>query len=510
MTSLEDQRVNYSKDPGVELAQNILAALKPLDFPREATDTLLDSLIVNIYSPRLPTLIRNYELPDHLEELFTLWGDRYQVRIISGIQQTGKEKAIGFVACEQPLMGWEWHQAVNGDYGDTELPVWASEIDSYVQYHFNNEAPYSGFPLRFYFPVLAEYVDITFDDMAAYKRRRQAIISTIGTLFSQFGLKIRYTESGDIPKEIQDEWLCPEIIEDYNEYMTFVESEIEKNPHKPRYWYEKAGLLLSRDRAEESLVHLKKALELEPRSPQVWYLLSDIYTKMEREEDAKEAERRATDIQDVGGMPESKGDVYYLLDPIQHRHWEIKDGPRFPERERLICDSCDYEFLYVREGIWYACNGCGREQSIKNASLEVELSTETQDPGSDWTDIMKLDATFANKTRYPIDISTKEMELYFEAVVGDDENPAGDTKHVAFTKFPEPVSKVSLKPFEKIFMEAHLKDFEWEAEDPDILVNPGKYVLLLFVVSTVHTDWGDMESVSESNMIDINIPDGER
>jgi hypothetical protein len=496
-------------DPGAMFASDIEAALMELDFPNDVSDMLMESLPIEDYALNLPPLLKNYNLPDHLEELFTLREKRYQVFIISGIQESKDKRSISFVAVMMPLMAWEWYKFIAEEF-EGERPDWVPKA-SYDSLWMQSDALEVDFsnPLRFYYPVLAEYVEDPFNNKQAYETRRKALVSTIELLYERFDFQIRFSESGDIPKEISEEWLSKEIKEDYNDHMLYLDRKLKEEPSNVILYYEKAGLLLSRERNQDALVFLQKAIELDPNLPQIWYLLSDVYTKMDRMEDAKEAESKAQDIQIALGMPENKSDLYYLLNPINPVYYEIKDTSSFPVRERFVCGFCTYDHIYVRDGIWYSCNACGEESAIQDASLGVEISSSEQKLGPDWADHMVLDVTLTNKTKYGIALTTEMFEIVVDTVEEEDineneEKMITDFKSFCFAHMPEPHMPIELKPNEVKRTQIHLKDLKWYDDDKKEKLSSGKYALFLFVQSNVDTDWGEMGSVSESNTLFIH------
>jgi hypothetical protein len=488
------------KDPGGTFARKIEDVLRPLTKNIEAKEGLLYSLKDHEYYAELPPLIKSYSLPEYLEEEFTIQSDRYRLDIIQGVQETYQDKMIGFVAVSQNILGWELVNIFDEKKKKEDRPKWAKDmpfdhVDGYEYWD------YPWCHVRFYFVALAEYLDKPFKNMESYLRRKKTTLSVIETLHKNFGFKIRYSESGDIPKEIPDDWLCPELVEDYQSYLAAVNVGLAKDEFDPVLWFEKAGLLLSRDRSEDALVCLYEALSMEYESPEIWYLLADTFTKLYRDKDARIADSRARAIQKKQGSPPSKADVYNIL-KVFHLPREYKEiKPKYPEIERMECSSCDYDFPYIREGIWSICNNCGHGEPVEDTILRVDLSPV-------WFDIKKrndpigLNAIFINKTKYDITFSNSDLEVLIGLL--DSEHIQKDSgEEDVFGNLKEPEKSHKIKPQGEIEIQFDLQEIEWSIDGFDSLTKRGRFIIELFVLANVNCDWEEIVTNCYSNPIFI-------
>ena len=207
------------KHSGSKIADEIATELLKLDFPQKAKDDLNSLVVTKIedftYSFFLENYINCELIPEHLEELFTMRIERHQVYVISGIKETFDNRFISFVSVAFPFMYWELyeeHEKFEEKKNKTEPNPPSNffndmdELDSFYDFDSRNELAY---PFRFYFTVFAEVTPGPINNRLDHLRRREIIIFIINLLFYKYGFKLCCSESGDIPKEIPDEYINP-------------------------------------------------------------------------------------------------------------------------------------------------------------------------------------------------------------------------------------------------------------------------------------------------------------
>jgi tetratricopeptide (TPR) repeat protein len=507
---------NWTLTHGLELAKQLKKELKKLKFLKDAEEKFLDTISWNWYPFDEPDyedhiLYSNYELiPEYLEEMFTLRIERHQIFVVSGIERIEDDRFISFVSVAFPYMGWELIELFNKDKETmTEDELWSewgcSDLDILELPTDVNST------LRFYLPIMVQFVKDPFNDKTEYQRRREILILIIALLHEKFGFKIYYSQSGDIPHEIPDEWIDPYVIDEYKLGLANLNEQLAEDDKNGDLWYQKAGLLLSRDQAEEALVCLENAVKLDPNNHMAWYTLADTYTKLGNNEKAMKAEEVARGIMKRDDISLGSPDVFHygvLFTPIY-----ISQGARYHSYEdddnKLLCARCDYDFLYIEDGIRYICNLCGNTGIIEDAALDVELSMENHGfkSGSASRKPMLVKAVLTNKTNFDEKYDTSHNGMEFILKINENNEDGSISPYETnFGELQKPNKKGMIKPGKKRIFEFDIRKINWLCEEePVVLDEPGKYSLSVFVIVKVLREDDVIKSNSESNLVEFEI-----
>jgi tetratricopeptide (TPR) repeat protein len=501
-------------EQGAKLSRQIKKGLQKLKFSKKALDKLDETISWTWYpfdEPGFEDYIFSscYDLvPEYLEELFTLRIERYQIFVVSGIERTEDDQYISFVSVAFPFMGWELVEKFEKDLETkTSDELWSEwgfidldEIEMRVDTDTN---------LRFYYPIMAEIIKDPFNDKSEYQRRLEIMILTIALLNKKFGFKIYFSQSGDIPNEIPDDWIDPYVINEYYLGLAKVNEQLAEDENNGSLWYQKAGLLLSRDRAEEALGCLEKAVKLEPNIHQAWYTVADTYTKLGDEESAQKAEEIARGIIKRDDISIGSPDIFHL--GVMFTPTYISQGARYhsydDDDEKLLCNYCDYDFLYIKDGIEYYCNRCGRQAVIEGGAVGVELSMDQTKFESGSATPICLNALLNNKTRFKEKYVTSHGGMEFILYnIEENEDSSKSRYELNFGKLQKPYMKGILKPGKKREFVFDIRKINWLWEEEHVdLDEPGKYAICLFVIVKVIREDEVIESNTESNILEFEI-----
>jgi tetratricopeptide (TPR) repeat protein len=515
--SLDEDKYFTLPDPSGGLAADLGKALEGLEFERGAARALLSSLSRPTRFLVQEVFNNEIELPSDLEDHFILRSKRFEAFVISGVHEDDGGRFIGLVVVALPMMGWELRRFLIEDDGADPVPrpdwaeTWEKEVLEDISAMMQEEADHLSKYPRLYFPVLAEFVKDPFEEQEddAYERRKRALVSAIGLLNQVMGFKVHSSESGIIPKEIQDQWIEQEVLDEHQQRMQAVVSSLEEDPKDARSWFEKAGLLMSRERHEEALESLTRTVELEPEFQPAWFAMADAFSALGREEDALRAEEEAKDIQRRRGTPQSRADLYFMLNPFDPRFEKgLPDDKETDGDERRQCDRCQNHFLDVKEDLWYFCNACGHQGSFEGSALVVDIGIEGEAPEGDspiW-----LRVTLTNTTTHELTYTTDDIEVHMN-YDGEDEGTAQYT----FAPLQSPGAPASIEPHGKDSFKVDIRRLEWnevtikkndlEEERAVPTFSPGTYNIDVFATVRVHAPWAEFKSTADSKVLSLDI-----
>lgn len=504
-------------DPGYGFSKELATMVGSIERPKEMAPELLNALLrTTTTAPSIPAF-RMFELPSELEEVFALRKDRFQVHVISGLHDAAPG-LLSFVALIQPLMGWEVHRAIQAIANGDRPPKWATGMDedalALVMANLKDEPSELSHEVRMFYPILVELVPDHEDDPGSDRRRSEALLETVRVLCRDNGFHLHSSESGDIPKEVPDEWLSPTTLWLYESMLASVEAKLGKEgPDDPQMLFAKASLLLSRDRAEEALALLDRSIEAEPMMPNFWYAKASALHKLGRIEQADEAEEEALRVQRSLGAPPSRADIYTFLDPFVYDVNDLRpfkdddDEPRGPDGVPLRCPMCGYDFIMVKEGIEIECNRCAHVGTIEGSALEVRLEAEKDKVSTG--EAIRVKVQLRNRTRHRVSFAHEQVELALERADGDT-----DMWRPSLGYLREKGARTELGPEEEMTLDIDIDDLvwkvydeEWEEVEPSL--PPGKYKLDMFLNVDVGPGSINLSSYTETEAITIEVTDGE-
>lgn len=501
------------EDPGFDLSEKLKNILGSLAFPVIASTKLMDSLVKKRPDAmwHIPTFPR-FALPTDIEDIYSLRKGRFQVFIISALHEidTG---FISMVAVAQPLMGWEVNEARLALKEGKDAPSWARDMGEDVLLEvaatYWDEPSDLSHEIRLFYPVLAEEVEDMEGDPEADKGRQKALQDIVRVLCQDNGFVIHSTESGDIPKEIKDEWISTTTLWQYNSMLEFVEKELQKEgPDDPRVLFARASLLLSRDRAEEALSVIEWAIENEALLPRLWFAKANALSKLGREEEAAEAEEKALEIQRELGTPPSRADIYTFLDPFAYDAKDLRpiekeeDAPTGPGGVPLQCYMCKYDFLDVEEDLEYRCNRCDHHSTIMGAAMDVKVKLGKEEYIIGET--IKLELHIRNKTRHRLQVQSATFEVAIEGPrKGEDRND-----HLGTMKGKGTLA--TIEPHGETVLALSFDDLIWShSSDIDLAVDlelmPGDHKVDLWVGAQVGPEDRGLDSATETDPISLRI-----
>ena len=504
---------SYLKEnSGVRLEEDLIKELKELEFDRNGESALKESLKGTDFWSYWVSDYPSYEIPDYLEEMFTLRIERFQVFVVSGIQEDFNDKPISFVTVTLPYMGWELERFLRDNITKDQLLVQLVEEteETYEDALFEilgeiQDLSEMSYPTRLYYPVLAEYVDDPFENEEEFQKRKDILGLIITLLCTKFGFKVFFSESGDIPKEFHDDWLDPTLLQEYNNHLAKINSELEKTPDNPQLCFEKAGLLLSRDRADEALDWLEKAQELDGDKPHIWYAISDAYYKLGRIKDAKAAEKKADSIKKLKDTPTSKANIFDFVSPFSKQFDELYETNENAPDDQVRCSSCGYDFLYIKDDIWYNCNRCNAINFIEGAAIGIYIKLAKDQININDNNVIWLDVELENKTRFNMKFSTEDTEIHLvkaDIEINEISKKGRASKYKLdnsnFGPLPITSKTTLLEPHQKLNFRFNLRKIDWQDEYLRQFDIPGSYILDLWIHVKIQTDWGEMKSWTTS------------
>jgi hypothetical protein len=382
LTSQERAYVS-AKDPSTALLSDIKTALKRLNFDKSASETLLKSLIVNNPYGSYTSPVLCYELPSDLEELYTLRSPRFELTLVAGIHETDDGDYITLVLLAIPLMGWEVMRLDEDYLRSSKAPDWAKDwtegdLEAF-QYDLDGFSSEEKLTARELVPIMAMTEGNAFENIQGYSRRKQVLIDALKVLCTQFPFKVNFSESGNIPKEVPDEWISPALLAEYAQSLVRIQGKLAKKPDNAYLHYVMAGYLMGRDRFKEAEDLLDKSIKLEPKLPFSWFALSDIYSRTGRDQEADKAEQKGAELEKLleGKWP-GKADVFDFTPPFarEPEEWGAEDAK---ETDIPRCEFCDSDFIHVTEGFWYICNKCNQSGPLEGKGLGLSLTTEKKE-----------------------------------------------------------------------------------------------------------------------------------
>jgi len=525
---LSDQERRYvqSKDPSKALLQELKAAVAKFVYDKSGSKTVLGELVKsNPYLAIVPPALE-YELPSEIEEFFTLRSKRFEIQLFSGIHETQDGDFISVVMLAVPIMGWEIIRLDEDMIKDGKAPDWANgwTDEDLETFCIDLEGVWSEENLqsREILPIMAKAVDDPYEDTTGYSRRREALIGALKFLCSQFPFTIHFSETGNIPKEVPDEWIHGPLLEEYNKHIARVDARLKEDQNELYSLYEKAGLLMGRDHFDEAKVLLDCLIKLEPNLPYAWFAISDIYSRTGKDDEADKAEEKAMELERllVGRRP-GKADVYDFTPPFS------RVGPEWAEDERSasegaipVCDNCGNEFLHVTDGFWYTCNMCGRSSPLKGKGIGLSIKTEKEEFRIGEPIWMTID--IENLTDQELTYSTDDLELISmpptDTVEDDGEDePARDYVMDWIGKLKGPYANGVIKPHAKESLRIDLRKIETlepsrEGDDDEDGAGskgpfevPGEHRVSVFLKVTIGRIEDGKEPWAETEPIRISI-----
>lgn len=465
---LTDQERGYvrSRDPGLALLTDITKVLSEMRYDKGAAQELLDELVKERAYYAVTPPVHDYELPSEIEEVLTLRSARFEIQLISGLHETVDEGYISLVLLAVPLMGWEVMRLDEELIGSGAGPGWAKGwTDGDIEtFQLDNDDAWSEHrpQARELVPLMAKAVEDPFEDETGYARRREALLGALRILCTRFPFKVFFSESGNIPKEVPDEWIGPEILVDYSKRKAVVEERLAKTPNDPNLLYEKASLLMGRDDLKEAEVLLDRAINIEPNLPFVWFALSDLYSRSDRDEDADTAEAKGAELEKVlDGRWPSRPDVWDFTPSLGR--FPDDTGDEEGGGDPLRCPFCDGDFLLVTDGFWALCNKCNRSGPLEGKGLGLSLSVENAKPMVG--EPIPVKVFFENRTGLEMTYSTDDLEFISvppSDEVSDDGEEDSPGDHIAdwIGKLRAPFATGVIAPHGKAELSVDLRKLE--------------------------------------------------
>jgi tetratricopeptide (TPR) repeat protein len=487
----QERRYVHAKDPSLGLLEDTKRAIGKLRHNTDAAQDLVKALLQSssYYSLDLP--VTNYELPSDIEELFTLRSKRFEVQLFSGIHETDDGRFISLVVLAVPMMGWEVmrlnEEVIKAGKGpdwargwkDADLETFESDMDAM----WSEERMRA----RELLPILASYEDDPFEDHSGYAKRRGAFIETLRALCTQLPLTVHYSESGNIPKEIPDEWIEPALLEDYRRRLARVETRLASSPDEPNLLYEKAGLLMGRDDLKEAEVLMNKAVRIAPKMPFLWFALADLYSRTGRDKEADKAEAKGEELGKlVEGQRPNRSDIYDLTLPFRRAPEEWTEEEPSDE-EVPVCDFCKGDFLNITDGFWYICNRCNRSGPVEGKGLGLTISTEKEDfkVGEPiWVSVILENLTDLEMTYSTDDLEFMSLPPSDEVMDDGEEDYERELVMDWIGKLKAPYATGVLGPHGKETIKIDLRTIE--TLEPDSESEEGKDIEALFDVPGEH------------------------
>jgi len=516
---LTEQERGYvrSKDPSSALLADLEKAMAEMRYDKAAAKELVGELVKERAYYAVTPPVHDYELPTDLEEVITLRSARFEVQLISGLQETSDEGYISLVLLAVPLMGWEVMRLDEELLGSGAGPDWAKgwtdgDIESFQLENddaWSEQRPQA----RELVPVMAKAVEDPFEDETGYARRREALIGAIRILCTRFTFKVHFSESGNIPKEVPDEWIGPDILEDYARRKALVEDKLSKAPNDPGLLYEKASLLMGRDELKDAEALLDRAVKIEPNLPFVWFALSDLYSRTGREDDADGAEARGAELEKVlDGKWPSRPDVWDFTPAL--RRFDDESGDREAGGERSQCPYCGGDFLLVTDGFWYLCNRCNKSGPLEGRGLGLSLTVENARPKVG--EAIPVKVTLENLTDLEMTYSTDDLEFISttpsdEVTDDGEEDSSGDHVSDWIGKLRGPFANGVIVPHGKAEVSVDLRKLETlepigegddEQEIEGVFDRPGEHRVSVYLKVTAgpiedgREPWAETEPVT--------------
>ena len=417
----QERAYTIAKDPSLVILADIKKALKRLNLDAGASGQLLKSLTTNNPYGSYTSPVLCYALPSDLEELYTLRSARFELTLVSGIHETDGGDYITLVLLAVPLMGWEVLRLDEGHLQSGKAPDWSkgwteSDLEAF-QYDLDGISSDEKLQARELVPIMAMTEGNAFENTQGYAKRKLALLEALRVLCTQFPFKVHFSESGNIPKEVPDEWISPPLLEEYTKSLSRIEGLLVKKPDDVYLLYEKAGYLMGRDHFKEAEVLLDKAIKLEPKLPFAWFALSDIFSRTGREQEAEKAEQKGAELETIlGGKSPGKADIFDFTPPFA-RVPEEWGGEEAREMDIPRCEFCDGDFLHITDGFWYICNKCNRSGPLEGKGLGLSFTTEKKEfiVGEPlWVTI-----TIENLTDLEMTYSTDDLEFMSLPPVGE-------------------------------------------------------------------------------------------
>jgi tetratricopeptide (TPR) repeat protein len=510
-----------NKDPSFALLTDIKKALKRLNLDTGAFGQLLKSLITNNPYGSYTSPVLCYELPSDLEELYTLRSARFELTLVSGIHETDAGDYITMVLLAVPLMGWEVLRLDEEYLHSSKAPDWSkgwseSDLEAF-QYDLDGFSSEEKLQARELVPIMAMTEDNAFENTQGYAKRKQALIEALRILCTQFPFKVHFSESGNIPKEVPDEWISPALLEEYTKSLARLEGQLAKKPDDAYLLYERAGYLMGRDHLKEAEALLDKVITLEPKMPFTWFALSDIYSRTGRDQDADKAEQKGAELEKLlGGRWPGKADVLDFTPPFA-RVPEEWGGEEARELDLPRCEFCDGDFLHITDGFWYLCNKCNRSGPLEGKGLGLSFTTEKKEftVGEPlWVTI-----TIENLTDLEMTYSTDDLEFMSLPPIGEvsddgEEDFERDLVMDWIGKLKGPFANGILAPHAKDTLKIDLRKIETlepdsEGEAPTEIEGlfevPGEHQVQLYLKVTAGPIENGKEPWSETDPIRLII-----
>jgi hypothetical protein len=343
-----------------------------LDYDRSLGERVLHSL----HRPGFPGdgLGEHYELPTHIEEIYTLRNETSEIHVATGVEEV--EDPQGFclgamVSIIIPYTGREIRKMVRNRAEEGVLSEMYTDLPTDY--------------IKDYIIVMARDIgsDITeaLEDDEFFDMRKKAELEILGILCSGKGFRIFFTESGIMDRRIPDKWIAEREMVRYNSNIRVIENAISETPDSFSLWYKKGGLFLSRDKWDEAEEALKRSLEIDSTFPPALFAMGDTMSAQGRLKEAEKYYKMARDYQRKYGKP-GEDDPYVHLDPFLEpltQYWRVDvwkydaEEGKTKEDEGPRCFFCGSDFLDIVGDVMYTCNRCGSEDVIGDGVLEVEV-----------------------------------------------------------------------------------------------------------------------------------------